>query len=94
VTTVPTRAAVLATVLLASCLLVTTALLGCPPFCGSSTYAECTLDDECRAGGCSGQLCGHMDEELITTCEWRECYGSDPPGLACGCYDGQCQWSR
>jgi eight-cysteine-cluster-containing protein len=88
------RTGLLTSALCGALLLIATALLGCPPFCGSSTHAECETDDECVAGGCSGQLCGHEDEDLISTCEWRACYETDRPGLACGCYDGECQWSR
>ena len=29
---------------------------------------------ECRRGGCSGQLCTD-EEEAVSTCEWREEYG-------------------
>ncbi len=67
-------------------------LTGCPPFCGSSTLAPCDSDTDCTAGGCSGQLCGGVGEELSTTCEWRECYDPDPYRLECGCVEGECDW--
>ncbi len=68
--------------------------VGCPPFCGSSTLAPCGSDGDCVAGGCSGQLCGGVDEDLTSTCEWRECYDNEPYGLECGCVQGECDWRR
>jgi hypothetical protein len=29
----------------------------------------------CKVGGCSSQLCGEADDDLVSTCEWREVYG-------------------
>lgn len=65
---------------------------GCGPFCGTSTLAPCGGDTDCAIGGCSGQVCGGVDEELTTTCEYRECYAPEPYGLECGCVEGECAW--
>ena len=61
-------------------------------FCGTSTYVECTAASDCNIGGCSGQLCGTTPENSITTCEWKECYDDAQYGVACGCFEGKCQW--
>jgi eight-cysteine-cluster-containing protein len=63
-------------------------------FCGSSTYAECTSNDDCVDAGCSGQICKGKDEPGgITTCEFRECYNNEKYDLTCQCINNQCQWS-
>lgn len=51
---------------------------------------ECSSDTDCFVGGCSGQLCSR-DEEVITTCEWKEEYGCYTLS-SCGCIDGKCEW--
>jgi eight-cysteine-cluster-containing protein len=61
-------------------------------FCGTSTYTECASDEDCAAGGCSGQICEASDEGTVTTCEYRDCYNAAQYGLECGCYGGKCQW--
>ena len=38
---------------------------------GKGEAGECESDDDCFVGGCSGQVCS-SDEEVMTTCEWRE----------------------
>lgn len=56
---------------------------------------ECTRNDECTTGGCSGQLCGKKGEveDIITTCEWTEEYGC--LRLAkCQCIQNKCQWNQ
>ena len=63
-------------------------------FCGSSTYAPCGTDDDCEPGGCSGQLCMGVNEDMGTTCEYRDCYNAESFGMTCGCHNGKCQWSR
>jgi len=68
------------------------ALTGCGPFCGSSTLAPCESHDECTRGGCSGQICGHVTEEMVSTCEYRECFEADRYLLECGCVQGECRW--
>jgi eight-cysteine-cluster-containing protein len=63
-------------------------------FCGWSTYAECKSDADCKAAGCSGQVCAGVGEEIITTCEWRECFDAAKYGMRCGCINNQCQWAQ
>jgi len=63
-------------------------------FCGTSTMDSCETDSDCRAGGCSGQVCESADSEgMITTCEYKECYNAEKYGLECGCVEGACQWA-
>jgi len=63
-------------------------------FCGYSTYGYCETDRDCIQGGCSGQVCASRDEisNLITTCEYRECYNAKEYGLSCRCIENKCQW--
>lgn len=62
-------------------------------FCGSSTYAFCESDSDCKRTGCSGQICAGKDESMITACEWRDCYNAEAFGLTCRCVANACQWS-
>ncbi|MDK2794811.1 MAG: hypothetical protein PWQ58_10 [Archaeoglobaceae archaeon] len=59
-------------------------------FCGWSTYASCKDDGDCKVGGCSGQVCMGAGENIVTTCEWKDCY--KPTGMKCGCVNNACQW--
>ncbi len=69
------------------------AKLGLTEFCGSSTAGHCTADEDCFAGGCSGQVCQTRGgEPAETTCEWRECYDDDLHDVECGCVENQCKW--
>ncbi len=54
---------------------------------------ECTSDNDCGVGGCSGQVCGLKDKvkDIITTCEFRESYNCLKL-TSCGCVDGKCEW--
>jgi eight-cysteine-cluster-containing protein len=62
-------------------------------FCGRSTNGTCSSDEDCLAGGCSGQVCQSKDEEpVITTCEYRDCYNAQAYDLTCGCLNKKCQW--
>ena len=63
-------------------------------FCGSSTNAICAADSDCKPGGCSGQVCSGADENIITTCEYRECYNAEAYGVKCGCVEGKCRWYK
>jgi eight-cysteine-cluster-containing protein len=57
--------------------------------------AECQQDTDCQVGGCSGQLCGVLDDDLISTCEYLPeyaCYGQQY--TQCGCYAGTCGWKQ
>ncbi|AAL80724.1 hypothetical protein PF0600 [Pyrococcus furiosus DSM 3638] len=52
---------------------------------------ECKSDLDCKAGGCSGELCGPRNESLYSPCvyrEWYECIKY----TQCGCYLGVCTW--
>lgn len=64
-------------------------------FCGTSTESQCKEDSDCIGFGCSGQVCGTVEEstDLSTTCDARECYNSEEYGLSCGCVSGRCMWS-
>ncbi len=61
-------------------------------FCGLSTYHECESNADCAVGGCSGHVCGGANEDMSTTCEYRDCYNAEKFGAICGCYDGKCKW--
>ncbi|WP_290623350.1 MULTISPECIES: eight-cysteine-cluster domain-containing protein [unclassified Archaeoglobus] len=63
-------------------------------FCGWSTHAECSSDDECVVTGCSGQVCAGKGEQIVTTCEWKNCYDAKKFGVVCGCFNGKCQWAQ
>jgi len=63
------------------------------PFCGRSTEGTCAGDGDCAAGGCSGQVCGSLNEEpSITTCDYRDCYNAAKYNLSCKCLSGKCKW--
>lgn len=61
-------------------------------FCGWSTYASCSKDSDCQAGGCSGQVCERIGEGTMTTCEFKECYVAENYNLTCQCINNKCQW--
>ncbi len=62
-------------------------------FCGWSTGALCTTDQDCTASGCSGQVCTSVASGgVMTTCEWRECYDSKAYNVSCACVNNQCIW--
>ncbi len=63
-------------------------------FCGWSTYASCKSDADCIVGGCSGQVCMEKGENVVTVCEWKECFDAKKFGMRCGCVDGACQWTQ
>ena len=63
-------------------------------FCGWSTYAECKTDNDCKVAGCSGQVCAGVNEDIVTTCEWKECFDAKKYGMFCGCINNQCQWAQ
>src|SRR3989344_1614095 len=59
-------------------------------FCGSSTYSPCNRDIGCETSGCSGQICkSNFEEDIITTCEWRECYDNEIYELECKCINNK-----
>jgi eight-cysteine-cluster-containing protein len=62
-------------------------------FCGTSTNGQCSTDADCMTGGCSGQVCqSRSEEQVITTCEYTECYNASAYNLTCKCVDKKCQW--
>jgi eight-cysteine-cluster-containing protein len=62
-------------------------------FCGVSSSGPCKDNSECKAGGCSGQVCYAASEgEPITTCEYRDCYNAKAFRVECRCVDDKCQW--
>ena len=64
-------------------------------FCGTSTLGACSMDSDCVKGGCSGQVCQSKDEEqLATTCEYRDCYNDKDYGLECKCESDKCKWTQ
>ena len=50
---------------------------------------ECSVDQDCYATGCSGEVC--TGEPVATTCEYLEEYGC-LTFASCGCVDGSCMW--
>lgn len=63
-------------------------------FCGRSTMSYCVNDLDCVKGGCSGSICqAKADEQVLTTCEYKECYSAEIYGLSCRCTEGKCQWA-
>jgi len=68
---------------------------GQEPFCGWSTMGVCERDEDCKTGGCSGQVCQPASEEsAITTCEYRDCYIAKNYNLSCNCQESICQWTE
>lgn len=62
-------------------------------FCGTSTGGACSADMDCIRGGCSAQVCqSRFEEQIITTCEWRDCYDAHDYGVLCACEEGACSW--
>ena len=62
-------------------------------FCGWSTYGKCSNDKDCIIDGCSAQVCrSKLENQIITTCEWIDCYDANKYGVECKCIDGKCQW--
>lgn len=63
-------------------------------FCGRSTMSYCLNNLDCVRGGCSGSICqAKTDEQVLTTCEYRDCYDAASYGLSCSCVDSKCQWA-
>lgn len=55
---------------------------------------ECTGDEDCKPGGCSGQLClSKSRSSMMTTCEYRDEYACIPNDN-CLCINNECQWER
>ncbi|MFW6312031.1 MAG: eight-cysteine-cluster domain-containing protein [Nanoarchaeota archaeon] len=63
------------------------------PFCGISTNEECELDIDCVTSGCSQEICkGKYTEEIISTCDYKECYNNNEYGYECKCLNNECKW--
>ena len=63
-------------------------------FCGFSTFGKCKSDLDCFISGCSYQVCqSKLEEEVLTTCEYRDCYNYSKFNLSCKCIDNMCQWT-
>jgi len=57
-----------------------------------STYSERQTDEYCITTGCSNQICQSKNEgELMTTCEFKECFGAKTFKVTCKCIDNKCQ---
>lgn len=70
-----------------------TLIFGQRAFCGESTFAECTINEDCMEGGCSGEICkGKTELPKITDCIWRTCYDEVTFKVNCQCIENQCQW--
>lgn len=63
-----------------------------PPFCGSSRMTPCGSSSQCNRGGCSLQVCKHVEESIVTVCDAQTCYNPGLYGLTCGCFASKCQW--
>lgn len=66
-----------------------------PQSSGSGSNPECRSDSDCKAGGCSGQLClsASKSGSTYTTCEYREEFGC-LKYASCGCVGGKCAWDK
>jgi len=63
-------------------------------FCGFSTFGECKNDSDCFISGCSSQVCqSKLEEPILTTCEYKDCYDYFKFNLSCKCIDNMCQWT-
>jgi len=63
-------------------------------FCGFSTFGKCKSDSDCFISGCSSQVCqSKLEEPILTTCEYRDCYNYLKFNLSCKCIDNMCQWT-
>lgn len=58
---------------------------------GVSVASEGECGGGCRRTGCSGQICS--DEDVITTCEWREEYACYRSASCERQADGECGWT-
>lgn len=73
-------------------LIISIILIGCK---ARKTELECTSDDDCGIGGCSGQICGPKERvsDIITTCQWLPEYGCYKK-TRCACINGKCKWEE
>ncbi|MFC1691431.1 eight-cysteine-cluster domain-containing protein [Nanoarchaeota archaeon] len=61
-------------------------------FCGASSGDSCSIDEDCEPVGCSKQICARKGKDMMTTCEYRDCYNAEDYGVRCGCFDSKCDW--
>ena len=63
-------------------------------FCGRSSFAYCTDDEQCVPSGCGFQLCGAESEAvpLPEKCAEKSCYNATKYAKECVCYKSLCQW--
>ncbi|MCP3682733.1 MAG: eight-cysteine-cluster domain-containing protein [bacterium] len=57
--------------------------------------AECTTNDDCSTGGCSGEICGTSSTtgDVASICLWKEEYRCFKI-TGCECIEGHCQWKQ
>lgn len=63
---------------------------GEPRFEGTSFKNDCARDDDCRVGGCGGEVCT-AEEGVNSVCI---AYPDAPRDASCGCVKGQCVWYK
>jgi eight-cysteine-cluster-containing protein len=56
---------------------------------GDGFRNDCKVDDECKVGGCSGEVCS-AEPSVASTCDATPM--RFPDDAACGCVEGQCRW--
>ncbi len=62
-------------------------------FCGWATKGACQTDADCQMSGCSKQVCmAQAEGEVITSCDFKECYAADRYKKQCGCVQNVCDW--
>lgn len=55
------------------------------------TAGECTTDADCKAMGCSSEVCAAAQSgPMMTTCEVQPCFAVLS---SCGCHEGVCTWT-
>ncbi|HDJ96634.1 MAG TPA: eight-cysteine-cluster domain-containing protein, partial [Candidatus Aenigmarchaeota archaeon] len=56
-------------------------------------YGKCNSNEDCVTDGCSAQVCrSKFEKQIITSCEWLDCYDAKKYGVACKCVSGKCEW--
>jgi eight-cysteine-cluster-containing protein len=61
----------------------------------STPVIQCTKDEDCITGGCSGELCGKKGEfdNIASPCIWKEEY-TCLRLTRCQCIQNKCQWNQ
>lgn len=71
--------------------------------CGEEMNDDSALPDEqggsgelaqpgCKVAGCSNELCINEEDEVLTTCEWKEEYACYSTAVCAKQSDNQCNW--